>query len=389
MKLSALRATGDGKWVIVERPDERRVGRWFLVMALATAVLAAALMMVESEAWPVWLFPMSFGLVGWLYAVRGGLTEIDGSRKEVVAVGDRDRTKGYVAVMVGAGIQQHQTEHGSVAVLAFGVSLVLPDVDPEAAEMVAKMREALDSTEGLSEAGRADLTAALEQWGPVMRSEQLHVMTTTDEHLMWRIGEWLARTLDVPMIDFAGGRPMQRTPAELDRTLVQRLEGMPEEDRPPSPGAPPPGIELDELPQRLALTWYAGVGGQLFGMVLFIGFALFGVVLAIEGALFIGLSFFVVGLGLAALIAWAGRTTGNSELVIDATKLHHTGGFPFRRIVEIPLSALEHVREQPNPRPMLSFVSDDVLLQIGATDEQAAWIRRKVEHHLGARIGRT
>ena len=37
---------------------------------------------------------------------------------------------------------------------------------------------------------------------------------------------------------------------------------------------------------------------------------------------------------------------------------------------------------------MLSFVSDDVNVQTGASEEHAAWIRRKVEHHLWARLDR-
>ena len=348
--------------------------------AAVTALVAVGVQLYEPQAWPLWIIPVVSGIFGLVYA-RLGFTSTVHTAGKWIRVRDKvapfDR---FVGVLVNSQMREVATEHGTAKVLEWTVGLISGEVDAQAAAQLDAIRQAIDGADELTQEARGGMIEGLGRWQSVLERTRVPLVSTPDEHDAWRIAERMAKTMDVPMVDFCGNEPLERTPAQLDLSLADRLRST--ETKPEPAGPAPSGMVVDIVPSRFHVQWSAPWNGFIAV------FTIMGI--AVLGAVWLGATIsWVVGLPVAVVfglggigLVFAARGRGGNALEVEGDTLVHVTRFPWTRRVSMPLAQLEHVRQQTQPQAFVSLVSDAQLLRLPLEPEPGQWLVRALEHWL-------
>ncbi len=360
---------------------QRLAGRWMLGVGALCAVGATIPLFYEPQAWPLWIVPGVLLPIGLIFSQLGFTTTVSTASSRVQLRDGSRPFDAFVAVLVSSGIRTVASEHGNSQVREWTVGLVSAEIDDDATQQLEAIREAIDGTEELADEARAKMLEELARWQSTLERTEVRVTATSDEHDAWRIGERLAKAMELPMVDFSGAEPIERTPQQLDLSLAERLRGA---DAVPEPVGPAPlGMTVDSATSRLVLRWTFSWDGAL--VFVFVVLAA-----AIGAGLWLGVTMSWIAGGpmiamfslFGVLMVLLGRGRGRNELEISDGVLHHITHFPWTKRVSMPLAKLEHIRQQTEPQAFVSLVSDARLVRLLVDAERGRWLVHKLEHWL-------
>ena len=253
-----------GGFRIFHRPDMRRSGQLFTFCGLALTPGVIGFAYLESHGVYVALaiigvFGAVSALVGMGYWVVYRHSSFINTNTRVI---ERPFTPpiafdSVAAVHLDTQIEWVPARHGKRPIQRYVGSVITDAADPKLAVKIMEAMTALIE----SDTEDTDRVDALLDRLAGEHARMAGVSTELVNHPavleIWRVGEFLARTLKVPMLDFCSGALEERTVPELDLPLHERLRRR--ASRLERPGTPPEGIRLLESSSALfAATWKPG-----------------------------------------------------------------------------------------------------------------------------------
>lgn len=365
-------------------------------VALTTAVMG---LWLDDDVWWGLLVALMFVGLGLLFGQGNRETRLHFARKLVVSSKGTAVTTPFTklaAILAVARSEVIRARGNSYEELRFAVGLiVLDEADPLRGTLEAMRRHRAAVVRGEAPAAEehpSRLEAQLEA------QLEAHVLTLTDDNdeiAVWQASEWLAKQLDLPLIDACTPPTVVRIPEELDLPLGERLmlglQGIDELDEPTAAYArvpSPPDTSVQWRQGKCTLTWRRNRLSEILSAV---GFA---VLCPISGRLAseeAGATFWtmtVVGLCLLPLAWVVAHWHGVNRLTVDRRRVTVTRG-PFgKRLPALVTDRIEAIRVGgTRVNPLLSFVADQRVLRIPMTPPVAQWAKRHIERHLRAIYG--
>lgn len=383
---------------IYVRNDMRRIGRGFALGGLCVGVPFAILGIVGSNLPHDWVLLGSvggaLGVIGGVFALVGVLCWLPGKRSVEVDTaartllfpdGDGLGFDDVATVAMLSYVHETRTEEQ----VCYQVAVVGPEVDHDAKVEIETIRESIDPLAGDEEPTaeekeaveelKATMHERLERMRPLLGRAGRSVLDHSSVLVSWQVAERLAKVLDVPLLDLAGERFVERTPAELDLSLRDRAKRQGLE--PPDPGPAPAGIEAASTSRGYEIQWKGPDLWAGLAWVFALGFAVQAAFSLFDDETFpetVRVTFLLLtGLAVAAGVLL--RVFKSSHrLVLDRRRvLFLRRG---HRTLEIPLHELEAVRISADLRNHVFLLSDraafDCVLE---EEEQARWIALAVE----------
>lgn len=351
------------------------------------SVLAAA--WVHAGFWWGMLFAISCSAAGFIVGAAERETRFDFERKRVFR-GERGMSSdgisfehllGVAAFAETILVRMRENTH---EVRRFGLGLLVADGAASLREVIAAMRrDRMGAVRDVRAPAVHELAPRLEQR---VRTHALVVADSTDETLVWQAAEWLARKLDLPLID-ACTSPMQlRVPEELDLPLGERLaRGLQGIDAPAAYASStvPSGASIERRRDKCTLSWRRNHWSNLllFGgvMLLFPGMAL--LLDPEQSVAFWACS--ALGLTLLPLLVLAAQWHGINRIAVGRKHVVVTRGPWGSRLPALATDSVEAVRiGGTNEHPLLTLISDRRVLRLPMDPPLARWAKQHIERHL-------
>ena len=377
--------------VIYQRSDYRHIGQWFAYIGVFLGVVGLLLGGVFRGDLGLAL-ALGLGGVGVVFVLVGGLywfanrhrTFVDQNRRVVrlvrtphgVPYGD------IIAVQTASYVHRVQTNKGTSESLRYQVALLTEGVDAEAAKIVSDIRRVIDEKivddnwdqHKIDEMHR-DL-AALE---PRLMAPSRLICSHPNELLIWQLAEVLAKEFDVPLVDLCGDGIVERTPAQLDQPLRERLVREGNTKKPPPT---PERCTIDKRHGEVVIHWR---GGQDRAVVYGFVTAFVPGMLAVVSAGLQAWTLFAIGCGVTVAVIVTTivlRYTGRGDTVtVNPTGVCHTT--IRRKQKTMSLSALEHIRVNTELHPYVGLLSDNQAIRLHTKEAQEArWLGDALRHSI-------
>ena len=388
----------DGKVVRLHlRPDRSHGAKMLylcaVVVGLGTALLA---LWVDDEFWWGEFVPLMLLVLGLVFGLTDRETRLHFDSRLVFRENGDSVSEGIpFANLVGilaltrtALVHGGETSHEE---RRFVLGLLVADAAAPLHETLAAMRR--DRVAAISR-GR---TAATHELSPrferEMQAHMLVVVDYNDETAVWQVSEWLAKKLDLPLIDACSSPRVLRVPEELGLSLGERLaRGL----QPLQSIDGKAGVALahgsvlaeteasvERQPGKCTLTWRQN---RRFDLFMCLGTALvfppLGLLFREDGLLFFW-CFTAVSVCLLLLALNVARWHGVNQLTVDRKRVTVTRG-PFgKRLRPFATDSLEAIRiGGTSGYPLLSLVSDERVLRILMPPPIAHWAKQHIEREL-------
>ncbi len=230
-------------------------------------------------------------------------------------------------------------------------------VDDEAAQTIADIRTHIDSTASDKNWDQDKLDAMQDELATMsqhLTAPSLVICDHGDELAIWQLSEILAKTFDVPLLDLCGNTLLERTPAQLNQPLREKLLGTKPID---TPKPAPLGYSIDRVQDEVKIRWRSGHDPLV--IFIWVVATLLGIVAITMGgvgewrllALFAGASILLI---LAAVIL--PKSGRGDTLTITTTRVsyHPTRGQP----QHLSMSDIEAVRVNTELQPYVGVMGD-------------------------------
>ena len=357
------------------------------------------LLLVDGAAWGGVLVGLILLAVGFLVGLPDRETRLDWGAR--LMLGGKGDTKAgatpfarLAAVVAEVRIDVISTGPSKYEVRRFLLGFLVADE----AEPLSQMLRALRRERGaLVSRGEPVLDEDQPRLARVMQGALTTVVACTDETAVWQASEWLAKKLDLPLIDACTSPTVLRVPEELDLPLGERLalgaqhiDEVSESTAASTRLLAPPGASVESEQGMCTLTWRNNQHFEvLCGLALL--FSALGLILFPDrGAGFWTLE--TVGLSSLLLAVGAARWHGLNRLTLDRDQLRVTRGPFARQLPPLATDRIEAVRVGgTSANPLLGLVADERVLRILADERVlripmspplARWAKRNIERHL-------
>lgn len=339
--MSKMCTEKEGQLIIQSRADFKKVGRIFVWIGLLLGFifLIPPLVLDIYPMFALEIIPGGFFLVGIFYALIGQETIVDYKTRKVIYPPSTFSFDDISAINLWTKVEIIRTQHGKHETQRWCLGLIVGN-------------RTVDLGDG-------------------------------EELAVWQAAKKLAKILNVSVIDACGAKKVELTPTELDLSLVERFHrGF---DNAKAPDEIPPDIEEKQTSDGLIFTWKTS---QLRNLILFT-FMLF-IVPAIFFSIMESTQIFIyilVPLGLGSLVVfWSASKFhhGRNQLEIDSRQITHRSIMP--QTGSILISKLERIRVNRTWRTSLDLISDEHIIKMILTEDQALWLRDRILFHLGTQI---
>lgn len=378
---------------LLEDPNQRAWAHIFYWCAVAVGVPSlAAASMIRAEFWWGVLPALLCLVVGRVVAVRNRHTRLDFARKLVV------QRKGgttlhaipfddLVSVAASAYTVLVRTRESTVEVPRFSLTLLVVDASDSLRETIAGMRR--DRVAIIRDGVKQGVHELLPRLEHAVSAHALALVDTTDEALVWQVAEWLAKTLDLPLVDACTSPMALRVPEELDLPLGERLaRGLQEIDVTAAYASStvPEGASVEQRGGSCTLSWCRN---HWPNMLYLVGFTLLFPCLGLlfyghedAGWLWFALCA-VIGSIFLPLIAVASRWHGANRITVSRKSVVVVRGPRGKRLPPLATDSVEAVRiGGTKEEPLLTLVSDEGVLRLPMEPTIARWAKQHIERHL-------
>lgn len=378
---------------LLEDPDQRI--RAYICYGCAVAFgipTLVATLAIHADFWWGALPAFGFLVVGGAIAACERHTQFDFARKLVL-----QRRSGrashaipfddLVSVAASAHTVRVRARNSTVEIPRFSLSLLVADEADALHETVAGMRR------GRVAVIREGSTPAVHELAPrlehAVSTHALELVDTTDETLVWQAAEWLARKLDLPLVDACTSPTALRVPEELDLPLGERLaRGLQMIDATAAYASStvPSGASVEQRGSRCTLSWRRD---RRSNMLYLAGIMVSLPVLGALGLLYGegGWLWFWLCTGLGSiclpLLVIASKWHGINRLELSRKRVVVTRGPWGTLLPPLVTDSVEAVRiGGTNEDPLLTVVSDQRVLRLPMDPPLARWAKQHIERHL-------
>lgn len=366
--MRALRRLRDGRLEVHSHPTRRLASRFSFAIGLVWVVggFAAGSNLVGASL--LALVGLLFFGLGWIYRIRTWVTVIDPDVRTVTRGSEQWRSRDLVGLGVGTKVEWKHSAEGPQRDWSLWLIENVVDLDTATA---------LDSIE-TSDATRE----RLERWGPYLRGRKLVLTTVLDQREAWRVGEFLAKSLDLPVVDCTDPEPVLRPRGKLDQSVPARL--LEEHALAEDPGPAPDGLECKEDRGALVVRWVGKSDLLWVNQLIFAAFGGFGVWawlqvddLAVFGGLTAGVALLVM------LALWLrARGSGPNQLRVERDAVFYETSRPWYRCERLAISELERIRTHAQSPAGFSLVSDGQIFELRLSPAQSEWLAAKLRFFL-------
>ncbi len=378
------------KVIVRPRGELNHAGKLIQSLGVSMALAAVPLgIWVNDRFLVLGIVAAALVVAGLPMVLIGKRTVLDvAARNVLLATGDVVPFDQIADVDLRTYVHEVSRQQGTVQHQRFRVALVHKGADPDHADRIDKARRRIE-TAVAEPYGRLDTQehralsaelATIQQAAPA--GEPVVFADHADELKMWRVAERVAKTLDVPIVDYCGDELVVRTPGELDVPLGERLARLGVHE--PDEGPTPDGLCDRSSGERILVSWGWPVWGGAAAMFVLGGaFAVLGYLIW-EDMPEIRVAFGAVGVALVAfgLFLADGRRKG---VEVDRRSARFRSGAWVRRSRRIALEDLEMVRVNKTLGSSLSLISDDRVLRCPMPSGDAAdWTRLRIVRYLVA-----
>jgi len=374
------------------RPDRSFGAKMLYLFGFVFAVgMVLVALFHDDDGW--WLVPLAllFLVPGYLYGLADRETRLDFERKRVFQ-GKGTSVAGGIPFTNLAGIlalartELVRTDQGSHEVRRFVLGLLVADDAAPVNEMVqAIRRDRVALIRDGHQPAPHELAPRLER---ELFTQVITVVDYPDETAVWQAAEWLAKKLDLPLVDACSSPTLLRVPEELDLPLGERLAlGLQEVDSAAAyaSGPAPDGAGFKRERDGFTLTWRED---RSFDIGMMLGLELLLVAIGVwlgrddSAGFWISTGFAVCLLPLVLLVT---QWHGTNQIVVDRKRVQVTRG-PFgKRLVPLATASVEAVRlGGTSAYPLLSLVSDRRVLKVRMAPPLARWAKQHIERQLRA-----
>jgi len=336
--MSKMCTEKEGQLIIQSRADFKKIGRIFVWVGLLLGFifLIPPLVLDIYPMFALEIIPGVFILVGIFYALIGQETIVDYKTRKVIYPPSTFSFDDISAINLWTKVETTRTQHGKADIQRWCLGLIVGN-------------RTVDLGDG-------------------------------EELAVWHAAKKLAKILNVSVIDACGAKKVELTPTELDLSLIERFHrGL---DNAKAPDEIPHDIK--QTSDGLIFTWKTNQLDKI--IITSLAIIVAGILFSITESTPIFIYILVpLGLGfLVVFLPFAGRYHGRNQLEIDSRQITHRSIMP--QTGSILISKLERIRVNRTWRTSLDLISDEHIIKMIMTEDQALWLRDRIIFHLGTQF---